>query len=49
VPINLPPQIRAKECGFISEVKPLVVTIQAAGVYYDERLVAQALHLAGES
>jgi predicted nucleic acid-binding protein len=40
--------LRAKESGLISEIRPLVIVIQAAGVYYDERLVAEALRLAGE-
>jgi predicted nucleic acid-binding protein len=40
--------LRAKEAGMIPEIRPLVIAIQAAGVHFGERLVDEALHLAGE-
>ena len=40
--------IRAKESGLVSKIRPLLATIQAAGVHYSEPLVDEALHLAGE-
>jgi uncharacterized protein len=41
--------LRAKELNLVSELRPLVATIRASGVRYGERLVAEALRLAGES
>ncbi|HEX3554653.1 MAG TPA: DUF3368 domain-containing protein [Thermoanaerobaculia bacterium] len=38
----------AKESGLISEVRPLLDSIRAAGVHYSEQLVNEALSLAGE-
>ncbi|HEY0555683.1 MAG TPA: DUF3368 domain-containing protein [Thermoanaerobaculia bacterium] len=40
--------LRAKEAGFISEIRPLVATIQAAGVHYGGPIVDEVLRLAGE-
>jgi len=40
--------LRAKESGLISEIRPLVVAMQAAGVHYGEQIVDAAFRLAGE-
>jgi predicted nucleic acid-binding protein len=40
--------LRAKESGFIMEIRPLVRAIQAAGVHYGVQLVEEALRLTGE-
>jgi predicted nucleic acid-binding protein len=40
--------LRAKESGLISEIRPLIVTIQAAGVHYGGPMVDEVLRLAGE-
>jgi predicted nucleic acid-binding protein len=40
--------LQAKESGLIPEIRPLIVEIQAAGIHYGERLVAEALRLARE-
>ncbi|HSG41082.1 MAG TPA: DUF3368 domain-containing protein [Thermoanaerobaculia bacterium] len=40
--------LRAKETGLVTEIRPLVAAIQAAGVHYGEQLVDDALGLAGE-
>jgi predicted nucleic acid-binding protein len=40
--------IRAKESGFLPKIQPLLATIQAAGLYYSELLISEALRLAGE-
>jgi predicted nucleic acid-binding protein len=40
--------LRAKEVGLITELRPLVTTIRAAGIRYSDELVEEALHLAGE-
>jgi predicted nucleic acid-binding protein len=40
--------VQAKKAGLIVELRPLVTVIQSAGVHYGERLVAEALRLAGE-
>jgi predicted nucleic acid-binding protein len=38
----------AKESGLITQVRPLIIEIQAAGVRYGDQLVAEVLRLAGE-
>jgi predicted nucleic acid-binding protein len=38
----------AKEAGLISQARPLIAEIQAAGVRYSDQLVAEVLRLAGE-
>jgi predicted nucleic acid-binding protein len=40
--------LRAKEAGFITEIRPLISFIQAAGVHYGDQLVTKTLRLAGE-
>jgi uncharacterized protein len=40
--------LRFKESGLISEIRPLIVTIQAAGVHYGGPMVDEVLRLAGE-
>ena len=40
--------LRAKESGLIPKMRPLLARIQAAGVRYSERLLEEALRLAGE-
>jgi predicted nucleic acid-binding protein len=40
--------LQAKRSGVIPAIRPLVIAIQAAGVYYGEQLVGEALRLAGE-
>lgn len=40
--------LRAKESDLISEIRPLLVTIQEAGIHYSEQLLTEALGLAGE-
>jgi predicted nucleic acid-binding protein len=40
--------LRAKEAGLVSAVRPLLATIQGAGVHYSELLVHEVLRLAGE-
>ncbi len=40
--------LKAKELGLISEIRSFVISSQAAGVRYSERLVAEVLRLAGE-
>jgi len=41
--------LRAKEVGYISALAPLVIEIKAAGIRYSNRLVDEALRLAGEA
>lgn len=41
--------LQAKKVGLIPEIRPLVTLIQAAGVHYSEKLVAEALRLADET
>jgi len=40
--------LRARESGLISEVRPLMIAAQSAGIRYSEQLVSEALRLAGE-
>ncbi len=40
--------LRAKESGMISELRPLLTAMRAAGLYYGNVLLAEALRLAGE-
>lgn len=40
--------LRAKEAGFIPEIRPLLAAIQSAGVHYSDQLVDETLWLAGE-
>jgi predicted nucleic acid-binding protein len=40
--------IRAKESGLIPEIRSRVEATQAAGIHYGEKLITEALRLAGE-
>jgi len=40
--------LRAKEAALISEIRPFVTAIQAAGIHYGEQLVMETLRLARE-
>jgi hypothetical protein len=40
--------LRAKESGLVAEVRPLIVTIQAAGVHYGGEVLSEVFRLAGE-
>lgn len=40
--------VRAKESGIISELRPLLSAMYAAGMHYGDKLIAEALRLAGE-
>jgi predicted nucleic acid-binding protein len=40
--------LEAKRSGHIKKIRPLVSSIQAAGVHYSADLIAEALRLAGE-
>ena len=40
--------LRGKASGLLTELRPRILAIQAAGGHYSEHLVAEALRLAGE-
>ena len=41
--------LKAKRQGLIAAIRPLVERARAAGIYYSDELVAEALQLAGET
>jgi uncharacterized protein len=40
--------LKAKESELLLEIRPLLDTIQSAGIHYSDQLIVEALHLAGE-
>jgi len=40
--------VRAKESGLISDLRPLLSAMHAAGMHYGDQLIEEALRLAGE-